>query len=308
MPDPEGLGILAEVADLAFFQVDENRDIVAVSPALERITGFRAEDVIGRSCLTMIRCRECLRGCGVFEDKEVKDVPLTLYQGRWNARWRSSSRAGPLWTEIGSWEPLRPSSSWARCGDPRAGTPPELDTLLDALGRYFIIADGEMRVVGFSSALPELLGVEAETGSTPRRWRTGSGKNSSARRASSGRPCLSGQRREGWRATIQGRRWKRPHGLHLGGPHFRVHPLRGLRSPPEHHGPDRGGTGGGRPELLWRDSRPIPFHAKDLPGHRSSEDNDSTVLVTGESGTGKELVARAVHEHLSPKGTAPSWP
>ena len=80
VPDPNALGLLAEVADLAYFQVDENRDIVSVSPALERITGFRAEEVVGRSCLTMIRCRECLRGCGVFEDKEVKDVPLSLYR------------------------------------------------------------------------------------------------------------------------------------------------------------------------------------------------------------------------------------
>ena len=80
IPDPANLEVLAEIADLAFFQVDENRDIVSVSPALEEITGFKAEEVMGRSCLTMIRCRECLRGCGVFQDKEVKDVPLTLYR------------------------------------------------------------------------------------------------------------------------------------------------------------------------------------------------------------------------------------
>ena len=62
IPNPEELGVLAEVADLAYFQVDENRDIVSVSPALEEITGFKAEEVLGRSCLTMIRCKECLRG------------------------------------------------------------------------------------------------------------------------------------------------------------------------------------------------------------------------------------------------------
>ena len=40
IPNPKELEVLADMADLAFFQVDGNRDIVAVSPALERMTGF----------------------------------------------------------------------------------------------------------------------------------------------------------------------------------------------------------------------------------------------------------------------------
>ncbi|MGD8362199.1 MAG: PAS domain-containing protein, partial [Gemmatimonadota bacterium] len=142
MPDPSDLDLLAEVGDVAYFQVDEHRDIVAVSPALERITGFRAEDVIGRSCLTMIRCRECLRGCAVFTDKAVKDVPLTLYRADGSTvDVRKSGRAFVDGDHVvGAIETVKVVGG---SGSPEPGkTPPELDTLLGALGRYFIIADG----------------------------------------------------------------------------------------------------------------------------------------------------------------------
>jgi len=34
-----------------------------MSPALERLTGFDATEIIGGSCLRVDRCTECLRGC-----------------------------------------------------------------------------------------------------------------------------------------------------------------------------------------------------------------------------------------------------
>ena len=36
---------LADLADLAYFQVDEERNVVSISPAMERLTGFSAADV-----------------------------------------------------------------------------------------------------------------------------------------------------------------------------------------------------------------------------------------------------------------------
>jgi PAS domain S-box-containing protein len=250
LPDPKELEVLADVADLAYFQVDENRDIVSVSPALERITGFKAEDVIGRSCLTMIRCKECLRGCGVFQDKEVKDVPLTLYRA--DGSTVDVLKSGRAFVEgdrvMGALETVRLADPER---EPSAGPPPELDTLLEALGRFFIIADGEMRVVGFSSALPELLGMEPENLYAKPVSELLDGElfeeGSEFRRS-----VLEGERREGWRATLRGadNGQRNPHRVHLGWAHFGVHPLRSRRCQAQHHGSGGGGAGGPGEELL----------------------------------------------------------
>lgn len=294
VPNPEGLGVLAEVADLAFFQVDENRDIVSVSPALERITGFRAEEVVGRSCLTMIRCRECLRGCGVFEDKEVKDVPLTLYRA--DGTTIDVLKSGRAFVDgdrvVGALETVQLVGE-ARA--PSSGPPPELDTLLEALGRYFIIADGNLQVVGFSTALPGLLEVEAETlYAKPVADLLGEelfAEDSEFRQA-----VLNGQRREGWRATIRAAAGKEltvsisvgpiSESSHCGASGARLSIMVRTEEEPEEEAQNSYAG------ILARSSsmRRI-FRVIDL-----LKDNDSTVLVTGESGTGKELVARAVHE------------
>jgi PAS domain S-box-containing protein len=71
---------LAEIADLPYFRVDADRNVVEMSPAMERLTGFRAEDAVGRSCLRIHRCEECLGGCGVFDQHTVLDRHLELYR------------------------------------------------------------------------------------------------------------------------------------------------------------------------------------------------------------------------------------
>ncbi|MGD2120528.1 MAG: sigma 54-interacting transcriptional regulator [Gemmatimonadota bacterium] len=294
LPDPTDLNVLADVAGLAYFQVDENRDIVSVSPALERITGFKAEEVVGRSCLTMIRCKECLRGCGVFKEKDVKDVPLTLYRA--DGSTVDVLKSGRAFVEgdrvTGALETVRLASEARR---PAAGPPPELDTLLEALGRYFIIADGEMRVVGFSSALPGLVGLDPEAlFSRPVSDILDGGlfeEDSEFRRA-----VLEGQRREGWRATIRGVDEEThtvsisvgpiSESTHCGAAGARLSIMVRTEEGPEEE--NQNSYGG----ILARSSsmRRI-FRVIDL-----LRDNDSTVLVTGESGTGKELVARAIHQ------------
>ncbi len=294
LPDPDHLEVLADVAELAYFQVDENRDIVSVSPALERITGFKEEEVIGRSCLTMIRCKECLRGCGVFKDKEVKDVPLTLYRA--DGSTVDVLKSGRAFVDgdrvTGALETVRLVSEIRQ---PASGPPPELDTLLEALGRYFIIADGEMRVVGFSSALPELVGLDPEElYAKPVSDLLDGGlfeEGSEFRRA-----VLDGQRREGWRATLRG----------VDGEAHTVSISVGPISESTHCG-----AAGARLSIMVRtEEEPEEEEENSYQGilARSSamrrifrvidllRDNDSTVLVTGESGTGKELVARAIHE------------
>jgi PAS domain S-box-containing protein len=300
VPNPRELQVLADVADLAFFQVDENRDIVSVSPALEQLTGFKAEDVVGRSCLTMIRCRECLRGCGVFEDKEVKDVPLTLYRA--DGSTVDVLKSGKAFVEddrvVGAIETVRLAEELSS-GPGRP--PPELDTLLGALGRYFIIADGELRIVGFSSALPELLGMEYEAlRGTLVQDLLGSelfGEESQFRRA-----VLEGERREGWRATMKAADGTAltvsisvgpiSQATHCGASGARLSIM--VRTEEEQENGDRSSYAG----ILARSPamRRI-FRVIDL-----LKENDASVLITGESGTGKELVARALHDTSHRRG------
>ena len=71
---------LAEMANLAYFRVDEHRNVVELSPAMERLTGFSAAEVLGRSCLHLHRCEECLSGCGVFDRGAVVDRCIDLYR------------------------------------------------------------------------------------------------------------------------------------------------------------------------------------------------------------------------------------
>ncbi len=295
VPDPAELQTLAELADLAFFQVDENRDIVAVSPALEEITGFTADEVMGRSCLTMIRCRECLRRCGVFQDKEVKDVPLTLYRA--DGTTVDVLKSGQAFVDgdrvVGALETIRLATE--RSTRPPGSPPEELDTLLGSLGRYFLIADSEMRIVGFSSALPEFLGMEAETlYAMPAADLLGDdlfGEDSEFRQT-----VLDGHRREGWRAALRDAEGKErtvsisvgpiSESTHCGAAGARVSIMVRVEEEPENG--EQHSFGG----ILARSpSMRRIFRLIDL-----LRDTDSTVLVTGESGTGKELVARALHE------------
>jgi PAS domain S-box-containing protein len=78
-PDVETLRLMGDLADLAWFQVDGERNVVALSPAMEKLTGITAEQAVGRPCIYLSRCHECLRHCGVFEQGVVKQHHLTLY-------------------------------------------------------------------------------------------------------------------------------------------------------------------------------------------------------------------------------------
>ena len=76
----EAATLLADLAHVPYFRVDADRVLVEVSPAMERVTGFAPEEVLGHSCLTLHRCEECLKGCGVFEHGSVNDKDLELYR------------------------------------------------------------------------------------------------------------------------------------------------------------------------------------------------------------------------------------
>jgi hypothetical protein len=79
-PDLPSLALLGELAEVAWFVVDARRNVVALGPMTERLTGFYADEVLGRPCIHLSRCEACLKGCGVFERGRVRDQRLTLYR------------------------------------------------------------------------------------------------------------------------------------------------------------------------------------------------------------------------------------
>jgi len=78
-PDPASLDLLGSLAGVAWFQVDRDRNVVAMSDAMVELTGINRRDAVGRPCIYLSRCHECLRSCGVFQEGRVDEHPLTLY-------------------------------------------------------------------------------------------------------------------------------------------------------------------------------------------------------------------------------------
>jgi PAS domain S-box-containing protein len=286
--------VLADLAGLAYFQVDAERNVVALSPAMERLTGFTSDQVVGRSCLTVNRCQECLKGCAVFDQGEVRGAALKLFTSTGDEV--EVRKSGQVFRDAegnitGAVEVVVPVDGHSVLAD-RPGPPPELDILLRGVGRLFIVSDDRFRIVAHGSSLPTLTGIPADqlTG-RPLADILGEdlfGDGSSFRSA-----VEEGQRKEGWHARIQS----------TDGTSSPVSVTVGAIDPK-----DSCGGNGGRYVLMIRPEE-APSAVPTFGGivARSPEmqrifrvvellrDNDSTVLVTGESGTGKELVARALH-------------
>jgi len=293
-PGGSTVGTVAELAGLAYFEVDADHNVVAMSPAMERLTGFRSEEVIGRSCLNLNRCQDCLRECGVFQHGTVRDAPLKLYRA--DGSEVMVLKSGQVYRNdageiVGAIEFVRtPGTVEPQLG--RGAPPREVDAMLKGLGRLLLVLDGTFRVVAHVSSLPELTGIPPERLlGMPVEELLGSdlfGSASSFRAA-----IANGERREGWAARL----------LHADGSDMPVSITVGTLDPP-----DVCGASGGRFVVMLRPDE-LPASAPAFQGivSRSPQmqrifrlvellrDNDSTVLITGESGTGKELVARALH-------------
>lgn len=292
----EKLDLLGDLASIGYFEVDADRNVVGISPALEEITGFTSEDVVGKPCLTLIRCQECLKHCGVFRKERVDDVRLRVYRkdGSELEVYRSGAVLHDADGQVtGALETVRLVTDTS-CG--RTLVPQELDVLLRGLGRLFIAADETLRIRAFSPSLPPLIGWPDD------KLRAASltdlfgddlfGPTGAMRSA-----VTTGKRKEGWQASLP-----QAHGARLpvsisvgtisdddrcGHPDVKVvvmlrpatdgEPIEAAR---ETHGIV------GRSAAMQRIFRLIDL----------LRDHDATVLITGESGTGKELVARAIHQ------------
>jgi two-component system response regulator AtoC len=66
--------------DAAVFAVDGDRTIIHWSEGAQRLLGFTPQEAIGRLCLSSIRCRNCMLGCGIAKYGTVSGVPLELFR------------------------------------------------------------------------------------------------------------------------------------------------------------------------------------------------------------------------------------
>jgi len=291
------LALLGELANVGFFEVDADRNVVALSPELERITGFAADEVVGKPCISLIRCNDCLKGCGVFRHGRVNSARLRIY--RKDGSELEVIRSGALIRDeagqpAGALEIVRlPGDEAAACG---ALVPAELDVLLRGLGRLFIAADEQLRIRAYSPSLPALIGWSAErlSGATLLDL---FGEELFGPLGTLRSSVLAGKRKEGWRASLPAAAGGRM------GVSMSIGPLAEE---------DRCGHADVRVVLMMRPDtdgqHPVEerraFHG--IVGRSAAmqrifrlidllRDNDATVLITGESGTGKELIARAIH-------------
>nr|AMK59613.1 Fis family PAS modulated sigma-54 specific transcriptional regulator [uncultured bacterium UPO76] len=66
--------------DAAVFVVDGDRNVVLWSEGAERVLGFSRKEVQGRMCLSGIRCRNCMLGCGLAEHGKIDGYPLEHFR------------------------------------------------------------------------------------------------------------------------------------------------------------------------------------------------------------------------------------
>ncbi len=62
----------------ALFVVDTAQNITYWNAQAEKLTGFKAEEVLGRHCLSGIRCERCLYECKLFDVGTLEDAKITL--------------------------------------------------------------------------------------------------------------------------------------------------------------------------------------------------------------------------------------
>jgi len=122
---------LAElVPDAAVFAVDADRNVLLWSAGAERLLGYPRDEVIGRLCLSGIRCRNCIVGCGVAKYGSVDGVTLELFRA--DESWvRVRKHARAFFDESGVFsgaiELLVPTGDPVEPEAPRRRLPPEAE-------------------------------------------------------------------------------------------------------------------------------------------------------------------------------------
>jgi DNA-binding NtrC family response regulator len=122
---------LAElVPDAAVFAVDADRNVLLWSAGAERLLGYPRDEVIGRLCLSGIRCRNCMVGCGIAKYGSIDGVTLELFRA--DESWvRVRKHAQAFYDESGVFsgaiELLVPTGDTGEPEVPRRRLPPEVE-------------------------------------------------------------------------------------------------------------------------------------------------------------------------------------
>jgi DNA-binding NtrC family response regulator len=166
---------LAElVPDAAVFAVDADRNVLLWSSGAERLLGYPRDEVIGRLCLSGIRCRNCLVGCGIAKVGSVDGVTLELFRA--DESWVRVRKYAQAFTDesgvfAGAIELLVPTGDPVEPEAPRRRLHPEAEEFHDLRSR-----DPVMRRAF------QMLRSVAETDATVLvRGESGTGKESVAR-------------------------------------------------------------------------------------------------------------------------------
>lgn len=139
-----------------FFRVDSDRKILEWDPGMQELTGYSAEEVIGMPCVVGIRCSACLSGCGVFENGEVEDVPLVLFD-RDGQEVRVHKSGKVVRDDQG--EIIQAVETVTLQSMQRSALDDHLDRLLGSLGRLWIQADSHFEIISLSAEIAEMTGI-----------------------------------------------------------------------------------------------------------------------------------------------------
>ena len=158
---------LAElVPDAAVFAVDADRNVLLWSSGAERLLGYPRDEVIGRLCLSGIRCRNCLVGCGIAKVGSVDGVTLELFRA--DESWVRVQKHARAFTDqsgvfLGAIEWLVPTGDPVEPEAPRRRLPPEAEDFHGLRSRDLVMRRAFQRVRNVAETDTTLL-VRGESG------------------------------------------------------------------------------------------------------------------------------------------------
>ncbi len=306
LPDKRAIEWMERLTKRGCFAVDADRNIVAIGPLAVSITGYSEGEVLGRHCLTAVRCHHCVEGCGVMDRGQVQGAKLTLFRGdgtRVEIRKSGVALRDESGDLVGAVEQLWEEDG-AETHDEAMAADQSLDRILTALGRWYVATDRSGVILRFSEGLPAALGyAPKQLQELPIERLLGEalfGEDAEFRTA-----VMAGERREGWHSDLIAADERlvpvslsaapvgmMPGAIEGSGCHVDSAMLVMIRPDEERR-------------AARTDDGEIPTFsgiiARSASMHRvfrlidQIRDTEANVLITGESGTGKELVAKAIH-------------
>ncbi len=301
---------VVETMDEALFLVDRNQDIVYFNRRAQQVTGFSADEVLGRHCLASFRCAQCAAHCGLFDHGRIADrqVEIRRKDGSLITVIKNAvvlrDTAGEVVGGLETFRDITPQKAQMKaCSDARSHAEERgrmLAAVLGSIQEGIVALDADGKIVSVSRRARDMLGIADEASAIGMACHELLGAdhcNTSCRLPQDDdSPGGWQQRRE---LSVGGRRVELSE---------RVLPLRDdegrslgrLLVLTELPTDDLGDGASSFHGLVGRSPAMLAIFKR----IRQLSHSEVTVLVTGESGTGKELAARALHA-TSPRATGP---